>query len=104
QDLCIARPTGGTWLGLPVEPGPALFWSGEQGKREDFRVTPALCRGRGITRAAFTHHFEIVYDPAMRFGAPRMVAHVLQRLREHPGLLIVIDSQRRAFEGDESDS
>src|SRR5262245_23228540 len=28
QDLLIARATGGTWLGLSVECGPALFWSG----------------------------------------------------------------------------
>jgi hypothetical protein len=105
QDLCLARASRGTWLGLPVEAGPALFWSGEQGRREDFRVTQALCRGRGLTgpdRAA--HYFEIVYDPSLRFGHPAMVAYVTERLRQHPGLFIVIDSQRRAFEGDESDS
>lgn len=104
QDLCIARVTGQPWLGLPVEPGPALFWSGEQGKREDFRVTQALCRGRGIGAAAFAHYFEVIHDPPVSFGHPTMTAHVMRRLQEHPGLLIVIDSQRRAFEGEESDS
>jgi AAA domain-containing protein len=104
QDLTIARATGGTWLGLRIEPGPALFWSGEQGEREDFRVTQALCRGRDLHADAFRHHFEIVYDPALKFGHPTMVAYVTTRLREHPGLLIVIDSQRRAVDGDENDS
>jgi hypothetical protein len=33
-----------------------------------------------------------------------MVAYVMARVREHPGLLIVVDSQRRAFAGDEADS
>ena len=36
EDLTIARATGGAWLGLPVAPGPALFWSAEQGKDETF--------------------------------------------------------------------
>jgi hypothetical protein len=104
QDLCLARASGQAWLGLPVERGPALFWSGEQGRREDFRVTQALCRGRGITDAADLDYFEVIYDPRLRFGHPMMFADVLARLEKHPGLLIVIDSQRRAFEGDESDS
>jgi hypothetical protein len=105
QDLCLARASGGTWLGLPVDPGPALFWSGEQGKREDFRVTQALCRGRGIADPrACPHYFEVIYDPAVRFGHPTMTAYVQARLREHPGLLIGIDSIRRAFEGEENDS
>ena len=105
QDLCIARATGGRWLGLSVAAGPALFWSGEQGGREDFRVTQALCRGRGLSDPReFRHFFEIIYDPAVRFGHPTMIAAVKQRLQARPGLFIVIDSQRRAFDGDESDS
>jgi AAA domain/DnaB-like helicase N terminal domain len=104
QDLCIARATGGTWLGMAVAPGPALFWSGEQGKREDFRVTQALCRGRGLTADAFPHHFEVIYDPELRFGSPAMVEMVTARLAQSPGLLIGVDSLRRAFDGDESDS
>jgi AAA domain len=104
QDLCIARGSGGTWLGLPVTPGPALFWSAEQGRREDFRVTQALCRGRALNADAFTHYFEVIYDPDLRFGHPEMVADVTARLAQHPGLLIVVDSLRRAFEGDDGDS
>ena len=91
QDLCLARVTGGSWLGLTVEPGPALFWSGEQGQREDFRVTQALGRGRGLTASVpVPQFFEIVYDPPVRFGHPAMTAYVMARLRAFPGLLIVM--------------
>jgi hypothetical protein len=81
-----------------------LFWSGEQGRREDFRVTQALCRGRGLKAEDFSHHFEVIYDPDLRFGHPTMVAAVMERLEANPDLFIVADSLRRAFEGDESDS
>lgn len=105
QDLVLARASGGTWLGLPVAPGPALFWSGEQGKREDCRVTQAFCRGRELCDPRqFPHYFEIIYDPAVRFGHPTMVAAIRERLAAYPGLFIGIDSQRRAFEGEENDS
>jgi hypothetical protein len=101
QDLCIARATGGSWLGLDVEPGPALFWSGEQGRREDFRVFQAFCRGRGIRAGDFAHYFGIISDPALRFGHPMMLARVLELARTYRGLFIGIDSIRRAFEGED---
>jgi AAA domain-containing protein len=105
QDLCLARASGGLWLGLHVEPGPALFWSGEQGRREDLRTTQALCRGRRIVSPAdCPHHFEVLYDPPVRFGEPRMLTTVMLKVRQHPGLLVCVDSLRRAFEGDEIDS
>lgn len=105
QDLCLARAIGGRWLGIAVEPGPALFWSGEQGRREDFRTTQALCHGRGIASPAdCPHYFDVIFDPPLRFGAPRMMEHVMRRVVEHPGLLVGVDSLRRAFEGDETDS
>lgn len=104
QDLCVARASGGSWLGLAVEAGPALFWSGEQGRREDFRVLQAFCRGRGIQADAFVHYLGIISDPALRFGHPLMLARVLELARTYPGLFIGIDSIRRAFEGEDSAS
>jgi hypothetical protein len=104
-DLCLARATGGRWLGFPVEPGPALYWSGEQGEDEDKRTVQALCRGRGVDDPALApHYFEVVTDPPLRFAEPRMLAYVLARAAAHPGLLVVIDSHRRAFEGEEISS
>ena len=101
QDLCTARASGGSWLGLAVAPGPALFWSGEQGRREDFRVLQAFCRGRGNQAADFAHYFGIISDPTLRFGHPMMLARVLELARAYPGLFIAIDSIRRAFEGED---
>jgi len=104
QDLLIARATGGNWLGLPVTPGPALFWSGEQGEREDSRVMQAFCRGRGLVAADFHHYFDLIPDPLLRFSHSTMRAHVLELAMKYPGLLIGIDSLRRAFAGEEVDS
>jgi hypothetical protein len=99
-DLCLARATGGRWLGLPVVPGPALFWSGEQGRKEDYRNVQALCRGRGVTTAP-AYFFDVISDPALRFGHPTMLAVILKLVAEHAELLIGIDSIRRAFAGED---
>jgi hypothetical protein len=103
QDLCLARASGGQWLGLDVDPGPSLYWSGEQGKREDFRATQALCRGRGLARSG-PHFFDIIYDPPLKFGHPTMLAAVMEIAGTHPGLFVSVDSYRRAFEGEDINS
>jgi AAA domain len=104
QDLLIARATWQTWLGVSVAEGPALWWSGEQGADEDDRVFAALARGRGIIVEDFKHPLIIVSEPPGQLSDGRLFARVLELARQHPGLLIALDSLRRVFPGDDVDS
>ncbi len=104
QDLAIARGAGQAFLGAPLTAGPVLFWSGEQGRNEDDRVNQAFARGRGLHSADVVAPVMLISDPALRLGAPTMLATVLALVRQHPELLIIVDSLRRAFEGNENES
>jgi hypothetical protein len=73
-----------------------------KGEQEDGRTIQALCRGRGTVHPR--HFFELIPDPPLRFGEPAMLARVLARAPEHPGLLVGIDSIRRAFKGEDISS
>lgn len=101
QDLMLARASAQRFLGQDVVPGPSLFWSGEQGMDEDDRVFQAFARGRDIVPAAITHPLFVLSDPPSQIDHPTMRAQVFDLARQHPGLLVVLDSIRRAFPGDE---
>jgi hypothetical protein len=104
QDLLIARTTGQPWLGVPVAPGPALWWSGEQGADEDDRVFAALARGRGLIAEEFSHPLIVISEPPGQLDDRGLLARVVALARKHPGLLVALDSLRRVFPGEDIDS
>lgn len=111
--LGVAAATGGSWLGQPVTPGPALMLSAEDEREELHRRLAAICAAEGmgldeldrltLRSVAGEDALLAVLDRGSGAFEPTPLFHELdQRIGdEHPGI-VILDTLADLHSGDEN--
>lgn len=109
-DLVLARVSGGKWLSMGVRQAKrALIISPEMGRRKLFGRLRQLAAGRRMDIDAYEHFIRIVDEPITFLPADvegpsrQQLINLMQIPKGEMGL-IVIDTLRQCFVGDENSS
>lgn len=110
--LCVARVTGGDWLGLPVGQGPAMFLTAEDDHEELNRRLHAILRGTGtfvsdlgsLDLIPLVGEDAVLAAPNPRTGlleATPLYGALRARIERLRPSLLVLDTLADLFGGDE---